>query len=401
MTLADHPIFVILAVAVAAPLLAEVPIGARIPVVVIEVVLGILIGPHALGLIHDKALAPGEFLSVMFMIGVAATLFMAGMELDFAQIRGRPLSLAFRAWVSSLVIALLLVATLHVIPGVRAPLMVAIAMETTGLGVLLPILRDGGQLEMPLGHHLLAAGTVGEVAPIVAAALALSERYSTVQEFGLLIALLAIVGLAVSIGMGVRPPRLLALLGRTLQTSTQLPMHLALFVLAGFIVVATEFGFEAILGAFAAGMVVGLATRGEDGKAFRAKIDAVCFGWFTPFFFVGTGMQFDIWALTREVKTMLLVPTFLLLFLLVRGLPVLLYRDHISGPDRWPFALSAAVPSLGLVVVITQIGLQAKSMNPDIAQALVGAALLSLLVYTTLAGVLLARNAAPVAGPAR
>jgi Kef-type K+ transport system membrane component KefB len=404
MMLADHPIFVVLAVAVAAPLLAEIPIGLRVPVVVLEVVLGILIGPHVLGLVQfgpgGVLGAPfGGFLSVMFLVGVAATLFMAGMEIDFAKISGRPLSLALRGWIASLGLALLVVALLHVIPGVHAPMMVVIALSTTGLGVLLPILRDGGQLETPFGRQLLAAGTIGEVGPIVAVSLALSDRYSSLQEFGFLLALLALVGLAAAVGMRARSPKLLALLSRMMQTSTQLPVRLALLVLAGFIVVSAEFGFEAILGAFVAGMVVGLATRGEAGKPFRAKIDAVCFGWFTPFFFVGTGIQFDLGALTRDATTMLLVPAFLVLFLMVRGVPVFLYRNDVPKPERLPFALSASVASLGLVVVITQIGLQTKNMNPEIAQALVVAALLSLLLYTTLVGFLLSRAGNPVSEP--
>jgi Kef-type K+ transport system membrane component KefB len=370
----------------------------------LEVVLGILIGPHVLGLVQfgpgGVLGAPfGGFLSVMFLVGVAATLFMAGMEIDFAKISGRPLSLALRGWIASLGLALLVVALLHVIPGVHAPMMVVIALSTTGLGVLLPILRDGGQLETPFGRQLLAAGTIGEVGPIVAVSLALSDRYSSLQEFGFLLALLALVGLAAAVGMRARPPKLLALLSRMMQTSTQLPVRLALLLLAGFIVVSAEFGFEAILGAFVAGMVVGLATRGEEGKPFRAKIDAVCFGWFTPFFFVGTGIQFDLGALTRDATTMLLVPAFLVLFLMVRGVPVFLYRNDVPKPERLPFALSASVASLGLVVVITQIGLQTKNMNPEIAQALVVAALLSLLLYTTLVGFLLSRAGNPVSEP--
>jgi Kef-type K+ transport system membrane component KefB len=213
-----------------------------------------------------------------------------------------------------------------------------------------------------------------------------------VQELGFLLALLALVGLAVAVGIRARPPKLLALLSRLMHTSTQLPVRLALLVLAAFMVVSVEFGFEGILGAFAAGMVVGLATRGEEGKPFRVKIDAVCFGWFVPFFFIGTGLQFDLGALTHEAVTMLLMPAFLLMFLLVRGAVVLLYRNDIPRPERLPFALSASVASLGLVVVMTSIGLRAKHMNPIIAQALVGAALLSLLLYPTLAGTLRSRG---------
>ncbi len=388
MRLSNHPVFVVLLAAVAAPLLTELRIGRRVPVVVLEVILGIVVGPHVLGLIQFDV-----FLSAMLAIGMAAVLFMAGMEIDFEQIRGRPLSLALGGWVISVGVAFLTVAVLHVIRGVQAPLMVIIALTTTGLGALLPILRDGGQLGTPFGRLVLGAGTVGEVASIAAVSLTLSDRYSTWQEFGFLLAFLGLVVLAAAVGMGARPPRLLELLKRTMHASTQLPVRLALLVLFTLVVVSVEFGFEGILGAFAAGMVVGLATRGEEGEPFRVKIDAVCFGWFTPFFFVGTGVAFDLGALTRDVVTMLLIPTLLILFLLARGMPVLLYRHDIPKPQQPPFVLFASVASLGLVVVITQIGLRARNMNQDIAQALIGAALISSLVYPTLAEVLLSRIA--------
>lgn len=388
--LSDHPVFVVMAVAVVAPLLAEIPIGLRVPVVVLEVLLGILIGPHVLGLIE-----PDVFLIKMQVVGTAAVLFMAGMEIDFAGIRGRPVTLALGGWLASLALAFGAVGVLHVVPGVHAPLVVAIALTTTMLGALIPILRDGGRLETAFGRMLLAAGTVGEIGPIVAVSLLLSHRYATWQEFGFLIAFLALVGVAAAVGMGARPPGFLALLGRAMHASTQLPVRLALFVMAALVVVAVEFGFEGVLGAFAAGMIVGLATRGEGGRLFRLKADAVCFGWLTPFFFVGTGIQFDPGALTRDLAAMLLTPAFLLLFLVARGAPVLLYRAAIPRPERLPFALYSSVASLSLIVVITRIGLGTGTMHRDIAQALIAAALLSLLAYPTLAGVLSPRAAPP------
>jgi Kef-type K+ transport system membrane component KefB len=385
MTLSDHPVFVILLAAVAAPLLAELPVGRRVPIVVMEVLLGIVIGPHVLGLIHADS-----FVSTMASIGVAALLFMAGMEIDFGAIRGRPLSLALRGWLTTVVIAFLAIVGLHVVPGVKAPLMTTIALTTTGLGTLLPILRDGKQLESPFGRMLIAAGTLGEVGPIVAVSLALSTQYSTWQEFAFLAAFLGLVALAAAVGMGARPPRVLALLKRTMHASSQLPIRLALLMLAALFVLSEEMGFEGILGAFAAGMVVGLATRGKDGELFRIKIDAVCFGWFTPFFFVGTGVAFDLAALTRDVATMLLIPAFLVLFMLTRGLTALYYRKDFPR-QQLPFALYASIASLGLTVVITRIGVRAYGMNQDIAQALIAAALLSSLVNPTLAGALLSR----------
>jgi Kef-type K+ transport system membrane component KefB len=384
--LSDYPIFVVLLAAVAAPLIAQTRLGSRLPVVVFEVVLGILIGPQVLKLVADQG-----FLAAMREVGMVAVMFMAGMEIDFARIRGRPLALGAAGWLASLAVGAAAVLVLQPLLGLSLPGMLIIALVTTGLGTLLPILRDGGLLASPFGALLLAAATIGEVGPIVAASLVLSTRFSLWQEFALLAAFLGMVALAVAVGAGLRPPRLLALLGRTMHTSTQLPVRLALLLLATLIFLSQRFGFEAAIGAFAAGMIVGVAARGPDGEDFRRKIDAVCFGWFAPFFFVGTGVAFDVAALGRDLQTMLLVPVFLALFLLTRGLPAWLYRRDLPRGELAPLALSSAVASLGIVVVVANVGLKSGHLSSDVAQALIGAALLSLLVYPTAARALLAR----------
>ncbi len=389
-----HPVFWLMLAAVAAPLLAEIPLGVKLPVVVLEVVLGIVIGPHLLGLVQFEG-----FVKTMFGFAMALTLFMAGVELDFNQIRGRPLFLATAGWVGSVLLGLGAVGLLHVVPGVNAPLMVTLALCTTGLGVLIPVFRDGGQLATAFGRLVVAAGVLGEVGPIVAMSLALSTRYSTWQELGFLVAFLALVGGAMAVGIGVRPPRLLAFLTRHLHASTQLPVRLSILMIGGMYLLAERFGFESIFGAFAAGLIVGQATRGAGGKPFRDKLEAVAFGWFYPFFFVGTGVRFDVPALFANLTTMLLVPTFLLLFLFIRGAPVVLfYRKAIGRELRLPFALASAVPSLSIVIVITDIGIRAQTINHDIAAAIVGAALLSVMLFPTIAGVLLGKPAAAAAG---
>ena len=378
MTITEHPVFVVMVVAAAAPLLAELPKRLRVPVVVLEVLLGVVVGPHGLGWLE-----PGHFMDKMSQIGMATLLFMAGMELDFSRIRGRPLGLALGGWGLSLVIGLLVVAVLHVLPGVDAPMMVTLALATTGLGVLLPVLRDSGQLDTAYGRLLLAAGTVGELGPIVLVSLLLSQRYGSAQEFGLLLVFLLLMAGAAAVGMGVRPPRLLALLSRTLHASTQLPVRLVLVIVAAAAVISETMGFERILGAFAAGMIVGLTIRGEGGEPLRVKLDAVCFGLLVPFFFVGTGMAFDLPALVHDARSMLLPPALMLLMLLVRGLPVVLYRRELEPAQRLPFALSSSVSSLGLVVVIAEIGVRAQAMGAEVSRSLVAAALLSTLVFPT------------------
>jgi Kef-type K+ transport system membrane component KefB len=180
-----------------------------------------------------------------------------------------------------------------------------------------------------------------------------------------------------------------------MHASTQLPVRISVLMLAALFVLAEQFGFESILGAFAAGMVVGQATRGEDGTPFREKIEAVAFGWFYPFFFVGTGIKFDIQALGQDLTTALMVPAFLILFLVIRGVPAFLYRNDITKTQLLPFALSLGVPSLSIIVVITEIGVRTRTMDTDIAAALIGAALISVLTFPTIAGVLLSRIPAP------
>jgi Kef-type K+ transport system membrane component KefB len=387
--LLGHPVFWILAAAVLAPLLAEIPLRFQVPIVVLEILLGIAIGPHALNLVQFDG-----FVETMFTFGMAATLFMGGLELDFADIKGRPIFLAVGGWAASVLLSVIIVGLLRMVPTVHAPWMLALAMCTTGLSVVAPGFRDSGQLATPFGRYVLAAGTLGEIGPIFAMSLLLSQRYSVWQESGFLLAFLLIIAVAFAVGMGARPPKLLEILSRHMNKTTQLPVKMALLMLAGLLLLGEKFGLETFSGAFAAGMILAVATRGGRGGVLREKMETLSFGWFYPFFFVGAGIQFEVGALVHDMPTMLLVPVFALLFLIVRGVPVFLYRGQIGGPQRLPFALSSAVPSLTIIVVITEIGTRVKLMNPNVAAAIIGAAMLAVLLFPTIASALLSRHAA-------
>jgi len=386
--LSGHPVFWILAAAVLAPLLAEIPLRLKVPIVVLEILLGIAIGPHALRLVQFDG-----FVATMFTFGMAATLFMGGLELDFEDIKGRPSVLAFGGWAASVLLSIIVVVLLRMVPSMHAPWAVALVLCTTGLGVVAPGFRDSGQLGTPFGRCVVAAGTLGEVGPIIAMSLLLSQRYSIWRESGFLLAFFLIIGIAFAVGMGARPPKVLEILRRHMNKTTQLPVKMALLMLASLLLLGEKFGLETFSGAFAAGMILAVATRGGRGSVLREKMETLCFGWFYPFFFVGVGIQFDLGALAHDLPAMLLVPVFALLFLIVRGVPVFLYRGQIEGLQRWPFALSSAVPSLTIIVVITEIGTRDKSMNPQVAAAIIGAAMLAVLLFPTLASALLSRSA--------
>lgn len=385
--MSSHPVLLVLAIAVAAPLLSEIPIGFRLPTVVLEMVLGIVVGPDALGLVRAEGLV--DWLGGT--LGLAALFFMAGMELDLERVKGMPLTLAVQGWVLSLVLGLTAAVLLHFLPHVHAPMMIAIALSTTALGTLLPILRDAGETDTAFGRMVMAAGAVGEFGPVVVMSLVLTQGSSGWFEAVLLVAFAAIACLAALVALGVRPPKVLALLTRTMHASSQLPVRLALFLLAVFVVVSEDFGFEAIPGAFAAGMVVGLATRGEEGKPLRQKIEAVAFGFLVPFFFVTSGVKFDLATLLHSDEALALVPVFLGLMLLVRGAPVVFYRNVLSRYERLPFALYSAT-ALPILIAVAQIGVRTGRLHPAIASALIGAGMLSVLLFPTIAGFLRTRR---------
>jgi Kef-type K+ transport system membrane component KefB len=232
---------------------------------------------------------------------------------------------------------------------------------------------------------VLAAGVAGEFGPLMLTALLLTTDTPPRVVLALLIAFMVISVAAAWLALRARPPRVLLTIERTMGTSGQFALRLSLALLFGLVFLASRFGFDIVLGAFAAGLVVGLVTRGQAGEELRIKFEGIGFGFMIPIFFVVTGMNFDLDALFSSMGTVLRLPLFLALFLVVRGLPVLLlYRSAIPARDRLPLAFYSAT-ALPIVVAVTTIGLETDRMKPENAAALVGAAMASVLIYPLLA----------------
>jgi Kef-type K+ transport system membrane component KefB len=263
-------------------------------------------------------------------------------------------------------------------------LLIGLALTTTALGTLLPMLEDNGEMHTRFGALVLGIGGVGEFLPIVAITLLLTGH----NPFGtglLLVGFVALAGGAAALALRPTPHRVALLLGRTLDTSSQLPIRIAVLMVVLLVWVASRLGLDVLLGAFAAGLVVRLANQGETAHVIEMKLSALAFGMFVPVFFIVSGMSFDVHALTNSVGTILRVPVFLGLFLVVRGLPTLwFYRRDLEVPDRVAAALLAST-ALPVVVAITQIGLDRHDMKPENAAALVAAGMLSVLLFPAFA----------------
>lgn len=367
--------------AVAAPLIANL-IGkvAKVPLVVFEIVIGIIIGPSLLGWVE-----PTEFINVLANLGLAMLFFMAGNEIDFRSIRGRPLNRAGVAWVISLTAGLAVGILLA--PTVEAGIFVGIALSSTALGTLLPILRDAGELKTPFGHVVTAIGTAGEFGPLLAISLFLSGRSFGPSAIVLLVFVL-IAGCAIWLGIRGEHGELYRLVNLTLHSSGQFAVRLVLLLLALLVGLSIIFGLDMLLGAFAAGIlwrVLISGAKSHDREMVEIKLEAVAFGFLVPVFFINTGISFDLGALLADPAVLALVPIFLVLFLLIRGVPNLLAAPvGATGADRVAIVLLGAT-GLPIIVAVTVIGQERGLLSSGLATALVGAGMLSVLLFPLLA----------------
>jgi len=386
---------VVVVAALAALTVVVLPRRLAPPVVVVELMLGIVVGPEVLGIAESD-----DFLEFFSNLGLGMLFFFAGYEIDFERIRGKPMKLGAWGWVLSLVLAYGIAGVLAAAGVVVSYLYTGSALATTAIGTLIPILRDTGELRTRFGAYLLAAGAAGEFGPILLITLVLS----TAQPLHEAVVLLAFIALALLLALGaVRLAwRGFPVIERTLESSSQLAVRIATVLVFGLVAVAGQLGLDILLGGFVAGMIVRAALRGRELAVFESKLTAVGFGFLIPFFFVASGIDFDLTALgSAEAIGKLLL--FLALFLVVRGTPaLLLYRKALDARGRLALAFFSAT-ELPLVVAITTLATDAGEMRSSTAAGLVGAAMLSTLIYPFVAmalrrGVSRPEPAADVAG---
>jgi Kef-type K+ transport system membrane component KefB len=344
------------------------------PVVVLELLLGILIGPQVLGSAQSD-----EFTDFFGNLGLGMLFFFAGYELDFGRLRGRPLALAGAGWALSLALAYGVGGALAAAGVVLSLLFTGSALATTAIGTLIPILRDAGDLRTSFGTYLLAAGAAGEFGPILLVTLILSG-HQPLHEALLLIAftVLAVVLALVSIRFAGRGWQVIE---RAHESSAQPAVRIVVVLIFGLVTLAASLGLDILLGGFVAGIITRTSLRGRELEVLESKLTAVGYGFLIPFFFVTSGMNFDLDALLDSGSRMLEVPLFLALFLLVRGTPaLLLYRSVLAVRDRLALAVFSAT-ALPLVVAITTLAVEGDHMRSSTAAALVGAAILSTLIF--------------------
>jgi Kef-type K+ transport system membrane component KefB len=379
--------------AVVAPLLVTTVRRFAIPSVVLEITFGIILGPQVLDLIQPTGLVDG-----LSTLGLSMLMFLAGYELKLDTIRGRPLTLASISWGMSVALATIVGLVVHFVAGGHGEIVIPLALTTTALGTLLPVLRDAGVLRTPLGRYAMALGSIGEFGPIVLVALLLTGA-DTAQS----VLVLAVFGLFVlgAARLANRPwgERIVSFIGKGLQSSSQLPIRLTLLFMLVLAAMANRLGIDVLLGAFAAGVVVRIPAAKYDDEEdesdassiFGFKLEGIGFGMLVPIFFVVSGTRIDLASLFANPTTLLAVPGFLLLMLVVRAIPTFIcYRKALERNQRRALAVMSAT-GLPLIVVITTIAVENGYISSADAAAMVAAGMLSVVILPAVSIALLGR----------
>jgi Kef-type K+ transport system membrane component KefB len=364
-------------VAAVTPILVAILPGPRIPQVVVFLIGGVLIGPHVLGL------AETGNIQLLSDVGLGFLFLLAGYELDPLLLRQRPGRLAITGWLMSAVISVGVTAGLTAVGYIKDYVPVGLALTTTALGTLLPILRDNGMLGGDFGRHVFAAGAVGELFPILIIAVFLTKR----GHFIALASVVAVGVIAIVLSLVpwlARSSTVKRIIDEGQDATAQITLRWAVVLLFALLAFASRFGLDVVLGAMLAGIVLRIWTRrlNLDTENLERKFDTVGYGIFIPIFFISSGMTIDLTAIIHSPLRLLVL---LALLLIVRGLPSLLvYRHDLSPRERVEMTFITAT-SLPLLIALAEIGEQDGVMLPATAAALVGAGVLSVLIYPLIA----------------
>ena len=380
----------VFAIAAVAPIIA---VRLRLPGALLEIIAGIVLGPSVLGWVR-----PDATIGAFALLGLSFLLFLAGSEVDLRRFRGTlgrqvAFSLAISVLAAAAVVAVL------VALGVGGAVVIGVALLATSLGLVVPVLADAGALARPIGRIAIAGASAGEVAAVVLLSVGLAGSDAPLAGRILLLALL-LAGL-VAIGLAVagveHSMSLSGLVTRLADTSAQIRVRWTVLLVAGLALAAQGLGFEAILGAFLAGMLV----RALDPEPERThplypvKIEAVGYGLLVPVFFVTSGLTLDLRGLLEHPAALATVPAFLLALLLVRGMPAVAFRRELSRRELGALALLQAT-SLPFLIAATTIGREMGLLDPAVAAGLVAAGLVSVLVFPAVALAVLPRVAVSV-----
>lgn len=369
---ADFVSLAVIALAAAlCPMAARLVPKKLIPETVFLLLAGALLGPHMLGAIEVT-----ESITLLSDLGLGFLFLLAGYEIDPKILGSRQGKRGLVTWVITLALAFLVVRvspdfSVSHIDGIA----MAIALTTTALGTLMPIMTERSLMGTRVGDSILAYGTWGELCPILAMALLLSTRAEWKTMLILLaFALLCVLAAVVPAKAKKAGHCAYRFLSENANTNSQTIMRMVVLLLVGLVALSAVFDLDIVLGAFAAGFVLRYIIPEGDNEL-EHKLEGLGFGFLIPLFFIASGAKIDLLAVFEQ--PMLLIG-FIVMLLLIRTAPIFVSlsagkdtRD-MSPHNRITVALHCTT-ALPLIVAVTSVAVNAGAITQDTASVLVAA----------------------------
>lgn len=379
----------VLAIAFVAPFALGFAPRLRIPAVVVEILLGVAVGPSALGWLE-----PDLAVRTVALLGLAMLLFLAGLEVDIRHLRGGVLPVAAAGYALSLALGVGVGLGLRSAGWLDEPLLVAVALSATSLGLVVAVLKDARLLESELARTVVAASSFADFAAV----LLLSVLFASDGGSGggrvawFLLFAAAVVALALTVSATGRRTRVSEVVIRLQDSTAEIRVRAAVLLMVALAVLAEHIGLESILGAFLAGAAVAAIDRDSSTHPqFRTKLDAVGYGFLIPVFFISSGLQLDVSGLIDSPGELLRLPVYVLALLVVRGVPATLFVRRLGRADSLAAALLQAT-SLPFIVAAAQIGVITGRIPTETATSLICAGLVSVMIFPAVAVALASKS---------
>lgn len=363
-------LLIILAAALITPLAMARFRLSILPTAVVEILVGILLGPSALNLIHSN-----DTLTLLSNTGVTFLLFLSGMEIDFSLFSRRkvpqtplaakvaqqapkysPVFLAVTSYVSVVVLSLILGWACVPLGLFKDPWLAAIIFMTISLGIVIATLKEKELLSRPFGQTVLLIAALGEIIPLFALTIYASIFGSNSKSLWLLLLVFLAAGV---LFMRFKP--FFNFFERINKSTTQLDIRLAFFLIFSLVVIAESVGAEGILGAFVAGIVMKLLQPHENTKV---RLDGIGYGFFIPIFFMMSGVDLNLRQLLAQPATLLLIPAFFVAYLLSKVAVYAILR--LRFPRKNAF-VGTAISSVTITMVLAVLQV-AKDMHAVTSQ---------------------------------
>lgn len=373
-------IFWITLVALLSPILSRLT-GKKIPDVVFLLIFGLLIGPNMFNLASSEGGIP-----LLKELGLGMLFLIAGFEINVSSLRSRQGYSAIATWAVCFALGMAGAAVITSFSReLNTYVAVGVALSSTALGTLLPMLKSHGAAGTPVGNAVLVHGAVGELLPIFAISLLLSSR-SPGMAFVVLLAFMvvAVITALIPHRLFAHVPGLRQIMAAEANTTGQTVLRLAMFLLATLIMCTALFDLDAVLGAFAAGLILRTLTPPAALHMMTRRLEVVGFTFMIPLFFVVSGMGIDVSAVVANPLGLFAVVVGILL---CRGVPVLLaehFFDTRSGlttrAQKAQLALYSAA-GLPIIVAVTEVATSSDLLEESTASLLVAGGALTVLLF--------------------